>query len=378
MKLFASGIFLVSALALTPQIAQADTAPPAPAPMATPEMVGTLTANPAPMSFGAGFGPVYVTGAVTGLAQYQSNATHSFGGDGSSTVDLDNAWVSIQKTDGLVQFYIQAGEYSFPTLGVPYEKSSNTTSDTFGVIPVAYGKLQLSDTFSIEAGKLPTLIGVEYAFSPQNMNIERGLLWFQEPVFSRGVQLNYASGPLSVSLSWNDGSYSNVWNSFSGLISYAFDSANTLAFDTSITPGRTFTAGSEIYDLMYTYNAAPWAAGPYVQYQHFDAVKNGGFLFDSSSSDWGVGALASYAFNKYWSLAGRAEYEDSSGDGSALIYGPKSNAWSFTITPTWQKSIYYIRGEASYTTLGSQTVGFGKLLNKNDQVRLMLETGIIF
>ncbi len=41
-------------------------------------------------------------------------------------------------------------------------------------VPVAYGKLQLTDSFSISAGKLPTLVGAELAFTPQNINIERG------------------------------------------------------------------------------------------------------------------------------------------------------------------------------------------------------------
>jgi len=30
------------------------------------------------------------------------------------------------------------------------------------------------------AAKLPTLIGAEYTFTFENMNIERGLLWNQE------------------------------------------------------------------------------------------------------------------------------------------------------------------------------------------------------
>ena len=74
----------------------------------------------------------------------------------------------------------------------------------------------LADSFSIEAGKLPTLIGDEYTFTFENMNIERGLLWNQEPAVSRGVQANYTAGPLTSRVSWNDGYYSNVYNWISG------------------------------------------------------------------------------------------------------------------------------------------------------------------
>ncbi len=62
------------------------------------------------------------------------------------------------------------------------------------------------------AGKLPTLIGAEYTFTFENMNIERGLLWNQENAVNRGVQANFTSGPVAVSVSWNDGFYPNRYN----------------------------------------------------------------------------------------------------------------------------------------------------------------------
>ena len=175
-----SGFLLAGALAAMTGTANADA-------LSTPAMGGSIANNSSPMSFDSGFGDIYVSGAVTGLAQYQSNATHLASGDGSSTLDLSNAWVAIQKTDGLVQFYVQAGLYSFPTVGAPYEKSDDIGHDTFGYVPIAYLKLQFTDGFSIQAGKLPTLVGAELPTTVQNINIERGLLWFQEPLVSRGV-----------------------------------------------------------------------------------------------------------------------------------------------------------------------------------------------
>ena len=349
---FVSGLMMAGALALSATAAQA----------------GAIAPNAMPISFDAGFGNIAVGGQITGLAYYQTNSTHAFPGDHETYLDLDNAMVSLAKTDGFFQFFVQAGEYSFPTVGYPYEKASTTTSDTFGVVPIAYAKLQLSDTFSVSAGKLPTLIGAELPFTTQNQNIERGLLWEQEPLISRGVQLNYASGPLSVAVSWNDGLYTNVFNTFSGLISYAFDSANTLAFDASITGNGGPYAKNDIYDLMYTYNNAPWTVGPYVQYQ----TQSG------NGDEWGVGLLAAYQFTPTWSLNGRLEYEDASSDSGLLPFGVGSNAFTATITPTWQKGIFFVRGELSYASLGSNSLGYGKLYNKNDTFRALLETGVSF
>jgi len=99
---------------------------------------------------------------------------------------------------------------------------------------------------------------------------------------------------------------------------------------------------------------------------------------NSGGSDWGIGVLASYQFNPQWSLNGRVEYEDSSGAGSPLIYGPKSSAWSITVTPTWQKSLLFVRGELSYAGLSDHTFGFGKTFSDDNQFRALLEVGVEF
>jgi hypothetical protein len=70
---------------------------------------------------------------------------------------------------------------------------------------MAWAKIAPTDNFYIQGGKLPTWIGAENAFTFQNMNIERGLLFAQEPTISRGGQLGYTQGPLALALSWNDG-----------------------------------------------------------------------------------------------------------------------------------------------------------------------------
>jgi hypothetical protein len=199
--------------------------PAVPTAMTTPAMTGPLAANPNPMSFGAGpLGPVYVTGAVSGLGLWQNN---KFPDQQHSQASLSNGQVFLQKTEGLFQYFVQVGAYTFPTLGAPYFSTATTTGDFFGPVPVAYAKVAPIDNFYIEGGKLPTLIGAEYAFTFQNMNIERGLLWAQEPIISRGGQLGYTIGPMAVAASWNDGFYSNRYTWLTGSATYTVDSANS-------------------------------------------------------------------------------------------------------------------------------------------------------
>ena len=352
-----------------------------------------MAANPNPMNFDAGpLGKIYVTGAVSGLALYQSN--HSAApGDHEELVDFSNAQVSIQKTDGLVQFYAQVGGYALPALGAPYVRASTQTSNSFGVLPEAYLKIVPTDSFNIEAGRLPTLIGAEYTFTFENLDIERGLLWNQEPAISQGVQANYTQGPVAVSVSLNDGFFSNRYNWLSGSLAYTISSSDTVTFvgggnfshtyygsplngPTSANATPLLQNNGSLYNLIWAHTSGPWTITPYAQYTHVPQV-----LGLPATSTWSGAVLAKLRF-RIPTGASAAAFEYISADNkSALeLYGPGSNAWSLTITPTYQYKVFFARAEASYVGLGHATPGleFGVAANKTNQARVLLETGILF
>lgn len=382
----ATSFAVVSAWAedITPPPA-ANAAPPAPT---VPGMSGPLTANTKPMSYQGPLGTVFVGGVASGLAQWQD---HPAVGDSNSQADVSNAQIYLNKTDGLVQFYGQFGSYSLPDLGVPYLNSQKTPQTFYGTFPQGFIKLAPNDSFSVEAGKLPTLIGAEYTFSFENMNIERGLLWNQENAVNRGVQVNYTKGPLALSVSWNDGLYSNKYSWAWLSATYTIDSSNTLAFigsgntkHTSVSTVATplYQNNEQLYNLIYTHTAGPWTLQPYLQYTHVPAIPSIGALHEAST--YGAALLASYKFNDHYSLPFRVEYIGSTGslsDGAPnLMYGPGSKAWSLTLTPTYQQGIYFVRGELSYVGLKDTTPGLalGVSGNEKSQTRALVEMGVIF
>ncbi|MBV8799547.1 MAG: porin [Alphaproteobacteria bacterium] len=354
-----------------------------------PAMSAPLSANPSPFSVDAGpLGKIYIGGALTGLAFWQGNPVP---GDHDSRLDISNGQVFVQKADGWLQFYVQAGAYSLPSLGTEYFKASDLPDKTYGILPQGFLKVVLSDSFSIEAGKLPTLIGDEYTFTFENMNIERGLLWNQEPAVSRGVQASYTAGPLSLALSFNDGFYSNVYNWASGSAAWTVDGSNSLSFIGGGNLGTTHSSSfatslpqnnGTIFNLIYTHTSGQWTISPYLQYSTVPSNTSLGLA--RSASTYGAALLLNYAFNDNWKLAARAEYIESSGsftDGApSLLYGPGSNAWSLTVTPTYQQGIFLARAEASYTRIGSSAPGYelGKNFDQSSQGRLMLEAGLLF
>lgn len=376
-------------LCTAPVLTALTAAPAAADPVPYLAFTGPLSPNPNPTKLDAGpLGKIYVTGALTGLAMLQD---HIFPGDEKTLADISNGQVFVQKTDGVLQFFVQAGVYSTPSLGLPYVKAIDNTKYLYSAVPQAFIKIAPNSDFNVMVGKLPTLIGAESTFTYQNMNVERGLLWNQEPAVSRGVQANYAHGPLSISVSFNDGYYSNHFNWVSASIGYTIDKENsiTLAGGDNLGHSRQATLAtspllnnSEIYNLIFTHTAGPWIIQPYLQYSR--THKEPALEIDRSASTYGGALLVSYAVTKEFHLAGRAEYIWQSGTPGgttpSLLYGPGSSAWSLTFTPTYQKGIFFVRGEGSYVGASDVTpgFGFGKSFDRKSQTRLLAEAGVLF
>lgn len=350
-----------------------------------PGMSGPLTLNPVPIKFGS----IYLSGVVSGLMQFQNNTAKS---DRPLQADISYGQVFIQKNSGVIQFYIEAGTYSMPDIGVPYVRSNVSTKTFYGIVPQAYLEIAPTDNFSFMIGKLPAFMGAEYTYSFQNMNIQRGLLWDQSNSINRGIQLNYTAESVTFALSYNDGFYSNKFNWLSGTVTYAINSANTfvlmgggsLSRTTISTPATPLYQNNEQgYNLIYTHNSGSFIIQPYLQYT---IVPKAALLNTSqNAATYSAALLVNYSIpHSGFSLPVRVEYITSTGSTAqgapSLIYGAGSNAWSATITPTYQYKRVFIRAELSYVKAGNITSGsaFGPLGNNDTQSRALIETGFIF
>jgi Putative beta-barrel porin-2, OmpL-like. bbp2 len=360
----------------------------APAPLSTFVLTGPLQWLP-PATFDAGpLGKLSVNGILTGFAQFQNN---SVPGDDKAQATLSNGQIFIQKADGKVQYYIQAGVYTMPTLSVPFANAQTVVNNFYGPVPVAYLKVLAGKTTQFEIGQLPTMMGAESTFTYQNFNIERGIVWNQENAINRGIQVNQTVGKyLTASFSWNDGYYSNRYSWLSGSLTFV-KGPHTLAYDGMGNAGQTayqtfatpVQNNSYMHTVIYTYTKGPWIVQPYFQYSNLPQNLKVGVPKATSSTG---GALnVSYAFKSGFSLPVRWEYLTSSGsatDGSLnlLGFGPGSAGTTFTATPTYQKGGMYLRSDLAYVHASNSTSGdvFGPKGTDQSQFRAVLEFGFIF
>lgn len=361
--------------------AAAQDAPPA----LLPGLSGPLSYNPKPMSVDLAGSKIYVTAIGSGYLGAQSNTTP---GISSTFADVSNAQVIVQKPEGVFQFLVQAGLYSPETLGLGYVRATSFTDATYSPMPQAWVKIAPSSSFNVQAGILPTLIGLESTFSFQNTNVERGLLWGQENALNRGVQANVSAGKFSASLAFTDGYFSGKFNWLLGIVSY-MDGPHTFtvvlggalnrnARSTFATP--VVQNNGTILNVIYSYSGEHWLVQPYFQYGRVgDLAFNG----TTKADNWGVGLLAKYKIDDNWSLPVRFEYIDSNaprGTAANFLYGPGSNAFSVTVTPTYTFDRFFIRPEVSLVQASGITPGaaFGSTGLEKSQVRGRLEFGVMF
>lgn len=359
---------------------------------------------PPPLKFNAGpLGELDVQGVLSGMGFAQTNPAGSGLNGKNFGAAISNGLISVSKPSGLVQFYLLAGAYNFPNLGEPFQPA-NTAIQDFTALPAAYLTIAPMSDFSVSIGQLPTLIGYTSIFSYKRMNIEGGFPWTLEPSFSRGVQANYSYGPISASVSWNDGYFSDRYNVISGLLTYTINSENSISLYAAGNTGHTGIVSdtsslvfskngyvdsslvydnSDIYGLYYTYSGLDFTITPEIQYMYTPV--NQAFGTTQSSSDISAMIHADYYINKNWSIAAGVDYEKSSstGEGSTATggyfgYGPGSSAFGLMITPTYVDDGYFIRDELSYVRLTNFSSGFGQNATSPDQIRDIVETGFWF
>jgi hypothetical protein len=137
---------------------------------------------------------------------------------------------------------------------------------------------------------------------------------------------------------------------------------------------------SQIYNLIYTYTKGKIVLQPYLQIT--DVPTNAKIGITQGAGTRSGAFLMTYNFKRGFSLAPRVEYIATTGNANAvnLLYGPGSGAFSFTVTPTYRKDAFFLRGDLAVVHATSLTpgFGFGTAGQSANQARGVLEAGFMF
>jgi len=278
-------------------------------------------------------------------------------------------------------------------IGVALNKTIQTGANTslYGAVPSLYIEYSPRASFSLEAGKLATLIGPENTFTYQNPNIQRGIIWYMETAVSRGIRGTFTGSKFNGALEINDGFYSGSRLGAEAQITNMPSARTTLELAVVVpnanAPANATAsiANKRLYNAMLTYTTGRWTFSPYLLF--VESPSSAAIGYKNSERAFGAVFNTAYAFNSSWSLPLRIEYgkdgsmqSDTSSNADLLGYGPGSGAWTYTLTPSFRRGVFFARVEASDINAVNFTPGtaFGTNGAKSSQFRTGVEAGLQF
>jgi hypothetical protein len=306
----------------------------------------TPAAAPSPLPVPAATAsPVPVIGVAPEFTAYHFWTS----GAARPQTDLSNGLLNFIFHVGKLHADATLGTYAFPTVGFPLVPNNEpgTNVALFSPLPVAVITYNITSHLSFAAGKFAALLGQESPFSYENLNVQRGLVWNMEPTISRGVQLEYTNGPLSITLQDNDAYYSGRNRAFEGLLGWS-PSSNTSLQVAAIVPGAnvppnaTVSVGNKAeYDLMYSRTIDKLQLLPYLLWVH--SPKSPVLGYTSAEDAQAAVLMCAWTFSPEWSFAYRYEdawnyssTSDSSANADLVGFGPGSSAESQTLTAAYR------------------------------------------
>ncbi|MBV8164067.1 MAG: outer membrane beta-barrel protein [Candidatus Eremiobacteraeota bacterium] len=399
-RAFACLFVLAVAFGVTAR-AQASTPTPSPAAAATPAPAASASPSPSPMptSTSLALGPLSVDGVFSAFSLFTSgvNATGALdtptGIDVNNRTDISNVFLIVNKESGTFRYGFAAGAYNIPVVGFALNKTTQDGANTslYGALPSVYVEFAPNNSFNLQAGKLATMTGQESTYTYEDINIQRGIIWNMEPAVSRGVRGTLTGSKFNGALEVNDGFYSGNRIGFEGQITNTPSSSTTfeivfMVANASAPPNATASiANKQLLDPMLTYTTGKWTFSPYLLWVNSPKSAALGYINDEHA--FGAVFMSTYALSSMWSLPLRVEYgrngssqSDTSANANLLGYGPGSGAWTYTLTPTYRRGIFFARAEASDVNVQGFTPGlaFSPSGMQTNQFRSGLEAGVQF
>ena len=365
----------------------------------TPAATATPAPSPTPASKSLTLGPLTIDGVFSAFSMFSSHVNASgaldtpTGADLSNRTDISNAFLIVNKSAGTFRYGFAAGAYNIPVVGFALNKTIQNGANTslYGALPSVYAEYAPTNYFNLQAGKLATLAGQESTYTYLNINIQRGVIWNIETAVSRGLRGTLTGSKFNGALEINDGYYSGNRLGVEGQITNTPSSSATyevvFVIPNSSAPANATAsiANKRLFNPLVTYTIGKWQFQPYLLWIESPASTALGYT--SAEHAFGTAFMGTYSLSSTWSLPFRVEYgkngstsSDTSPNANLLGYGPGSSAWTYTLTPTYRKGVFFARAEAADVNVANITPGtaFGTGGTQSNQFRTGLEAGLQF
>lgn len=394
-------------------------------------------------------GPWNVQGGFDAFASLMNNSTSgssaspatgnpNYGLIGNTgSFSIGEAVIMIHKATGLLHFTWWGGAWQTPAMGI----TSNCAGCGFNSVARFGSKgngipnqptfkwwftLQPSQYFSVSAGELASLEGVEIGFDFLNPTFFVSDLNNMQITPGYGVQLNFFHGPTTLNVALTDGYKTESYNELSWLLTqnlnkdgsdFAIFFGHTNLSHTNLLKGAGGPeTNSTLFGLGAQFVAGKWTFVPEVEYQYLpkNAV-TGGMLnavglnpaYTPQKTYYNAAAMIdiTYQATPEWSFTVQPQYIYQNGDkndpyqylygnwlqfgaGSSLVSGgispgvfsPGTSMTGLQLNATWQRKNLFFRPTVAFTHLAGfdPGTGYGVHGTQANQVVGLLEFGVLF
>jgi len=240
-----------------------------------------------------------------------------------------------------------------------------------GSMDVQYGYLTVpvGSAVTVDAGKLATMIGYEVAPSYANSNILLGSVWYEQPVYYKGVRATYSADGFSAYAEANDDPVLGGVGPNADGKSVVFGASTSYGgYDWLASYGNGFNA-KNILDLIVSGKVGGIDGAINFDYQSLDDNAPG-----QDDSAYGIALYATFPASAMVTVPVRVEYVS---DGTSGLYEGVDSAYTLTITPTYHASeSTFVRGELAYISADNKIFADDKGQPKDNNTSFVLEAGV--
>lgn len=359
---------------------------------------------------GGPLGQLEMSGGVAGLGYLMSNSETPTAQNHSNGTRVGAVYVQLQKTTGVVQFFVKIGKNNGGGLAIGTGTPSsigNMDSRSMGPVDTAYITIAPpSYPITFSAGNLGSEIGYESGTIWNDVSAITSVLNDVEIGNQYGVNAQYSKGPVTFLVQFGDIMDTHVFNYLEAYGTYNFDSNNQVTAFYGTNLGRTgpnthtdggsgwgstylgagsqnaYFANSTQINVIYNWTHGNLSLSPEAQYVYTKVDHKIGI--DKFGSNLGFGLFGDYAFaNTPYSLGSWVVWDKSVGSQNTWYVGPNDETVSAAIAPTWQYKYLYARLNGGMVYLlnnksDGQKYGFGSTGKKRAQFAAVIDTGFVF
>lgn len=376
---------------------------------------------------GGPLGQLEMSGGVAGMGYTVSNNKPSQSGYNSVGTRVNAVIVQLQKTTGVVQFFLEVGgnQGAFDIgLGKPGTIGNTIIGRDSDALDTAYITLAPPGTpLSFSIGDLGSNIGYESGTIWNDVSGITSVINDVEVGNQYGGNVAYSKGPLTAFVQFGDISESHVFNYLEVGGTYNFTPSDQLLLFASTNLGRTgsfahaeggggtswgssymgscgggvagessaacggtsnlYVANSTQFEGFYSFAANDsLTLAPEAQYVYTKVDRKIGI--NKFGSNLGFGLFGDYTFNKTpYSLGGWLVWDKSVGSQNTWYIGPNDETISGSIAPTWQYKYLYARLSGGFVYLLNDKAGDGTTYHvtgtsSRSQFAAVADTGFVF